>query len=385
MKFVKEDFKLIQDAAKRRNDRSLGRISDDLVSKILELDNTESIFKKNIKHLSTEDKIKQERILKEDLNNLKTFTDWQNLNNIKMIFYNTLPDKINSKWIVNNYINGNINRVEDIESRLKPAVEEFISLQKDGLVDKTLKIESLEGLKGLETFLEKYQHNNEGKTKKRKTDKSDLDLVFEGKTIKIYHPKTQEAACYIGQGTKWCTASTKGKNMFDHYNKEGPLYVIQPIKGRDREKYQIHFEMKQFMNEQDEIEDLDKFVETFPEMIIAFPKLADQNYREFFTPSGVIKFVIRNWDMFPNNTLYFYIQDGMEGNSVSMSGPISDLESTEHIEDMLVVTGNMTKEVKEMLIDLVIKKEKEGYPIEDIEDNIRENPLFIRVAKELGY
>jgi len=80
-------------------------------------------------------------------------------------------------------------------------------------------------------------------------------------------PQDEAAACYYGRGTRWCTAATKGENYFVHYNKEGPLYIILPknpsYKG---EKYQLHIESKQFMNEKDDPVSLAKLLD-YPKFV----------------------------------------------------------------------------------------------------------------------
>jgi len=46
----------------------------------------------------------------------------------------------------------------------------------------------------------------------------------------------QEAACYLGQGTQWCTAATYSDNYFDHYNEVGGLIIInlkEPVELRN--------------------------------------------------------------------------------------------------------------------------------------------------------
>lgn len=82
--------------------------------------------------------------------------------------------------------------------------------------------------------------------------KGDAEQVFENGQVRIIVPKDQAAACYYGQGTQWCTASTQSTNYFNQYNKEGPMYILLPKKPQyDGEKYQLHFPSGQFMDEQD--------------------------------------------------------------------------------------------------------------------------------------
>ena len=82
--------------------------------------------------------------------------------------------------------------------------------------------------------------------------KGDAEQVYENGQVRIIVPKDQAAACYYGQGTQWCTASTQSQNYFDRYNQDGPMYILLPKKPQyDGEKYQLHFASGQFMNEQD--------------------------------------------------------------------------------------------------------------------------------------
>ena len=82
--------------------------------------------------------------------------------------------------------------------------------------------------------------------------KGDAEQVYENGQVRIIVPKDQADACYYGQGTQWCTASTQSTNYFNQYNKEGPMYILLPKKPQyDGEKYQLHFPSGQFMDEQD--------------------------------------------------------------------------------------------------------------------------------------
>lgn len=77
--------------------------------------------------------------------------------------------------------------------------------------------------------------------------------VYNDSDVRIIVPEDQEAACYYGQGTTWCTAATRGSNYFSHYNSEGPLYILLPKHPQyEGEKYQLSFPTNQFMNEQDD-------------------------------------------------------------------------------------------------------------------------------------
>ena len=90
------------------------------------------------------------------------------------------------------------------------------------------------------------------------TSKSDAARKIKGGAEKVYEdgqwliiiPHTKEAAILYGKNTEWCTAAEKSENMFDYYNKKGPLYInIDKVNNR---KYQFHFETSSYMNEEDE-------------------------------------------------------------------------------------------------------------------------------------
>jgi len=79
--------------------------------------------------------------------------------------------------------------------------------------------------------------------------KNEVEKVFENSGWLIMIPKTERASCLIGKGTKWCTAADQSNNMFDHYNQDGPLYVM--VDKYNETKYQLHFESEQLMNADD--------------------------------------------------------------------------------------------------------------------------------------
>jgi hypothetical protein len=73
-----------------------------------------------------------------------------------------------------------------------------------------------------------------------------------------------------GVTNRWCTAWEGENSRFDYYAKQGPLFIIIPAKRTDdNEKYQFHFETKQFMDFQDHQigdEGIDKLTQRFPNL-----------------------------------------------------------------------------------------------------------------------
>ena len=223
------------------------------------------------------EKLKRDRTAPSDLNEtIQNIRDSDPTDNKKYMM-----------WIVNSYRLDGIKLFEDISSRVKPALEDFeLLLNKRKLNDVEKKINNWCGLvgcqakrffkKGLEELIDKYQEFiNEVREQKlvELKGKNEGELIFEDDTIKVIHPKTQEAACYYGRGTTWCTAATRGYNYFNSYNKHGPLYIIIPKHPTYQgEKYQLHFETNSFMDEEDEGVVIDDIIEKYPSIKKHFSK-----------------------------------------------------------------------------------------------------------------
>jgi hypothetical protein len=78
--------------------------------------------------------------------------------------------------------------------------------------------------------------------KDEKVNKGSAFTLYEDDQWRVIVPQDQPAACYYGQGTRWCTAATRGNNMFAHYHGIAPLLIALP-KDPDHagEKYQMNF------------------------------------------------------------------------------------------------------------------------------------------------
>lgn len=114
------------------------------------------------------------------------------------------------------------------------------------------------------------------KSKKRdiaKEMQKQAELFLSTPEYTVIVPKTEEASCYYGQNTKWCTAATDGDNMFNSYSRNGNLYIIIPKNpSYDGEKYQVHFQSGSFMDEQDDEVEIGDLMKKFPEF---FKKASD--------------------------------------------------------------------------------------------------------------
>ena len=92
----------------------------------------------------------------------------------------------------------------------------------------------------------------------------DAEMVYDGPNWEILIPQSEEASCHYGANTRWCTAGSSN-NYFDHYSKDGPLYIITNKKD-PTDKYQFHFESNQFMDKEDRTVPLSPFLNARPEL-----------------------------------------------------------------------------------------------------------------------
>ena len=102
-------------------------------------------------------------------------------------------------------------------------------------------------------------HNQIVRQHRRDKQKADLNneaaLIYEDPDWEIWIPKTYAASCKLGQGSRWCTASTETSSYFDRYSKDSNLYIILN-KYNGKEKYQFHIESDSYMDINDEEIDL---------------------------------------------------------------------------------------------------------------------------------
>ena len=146
-------------------------------------------------------------------------------------------------------------RIEDLESKIKPALAKFHTLKiRKKIPAPRNDIMRYADLADFVAVMDEYPDPEE----KTQADKGQAETVFENDAVRIVIPRDQSAACYYGQGTRWCTASRTSTNYFNHYSNDGDLYILLPKKPQhEGEKYQLHFASGQFMNEEDyQVEDI---------------------------------------------------------------------------------------------------------------------------------
>ena len=176
------------------------------------------------------------------------------------------PNKEYSQSIAKMYSNG-LSKMEDVVSTLADYLVKFDRLKRKKKIQPPRN--DFNRYKDLESFYDVVDEYPEEEEAKPEVKQNAKELYRDSKLI-VTVPQDVQAACYYGQGTRWCTAG-KNNNMYDYYTKGNrPLYVIIPRQqAYPGEKYQFHFETKQFMNEQDQQigpGGIAKLVKRFPEL-----------------------------------------------------------------------------------------------------------------------
>jgi hypothetical protein len=157
----------------------------------------------------------------------------------------------------------------------------------------------------------------------KQVDKGAAQEYYSDEQMRVIIPENETAACYYGQGTRWCTAARE-HNMFDSYSSDGPLYIIIPKQPQHTgEKYQLHFESMQFMDEKDDKVSPQMLVDRFPSIRTAFA----QQGKKF----GIISFLSneeRN-KLAEQGKIYIRSHGRDQGNgivTVSLNEPNADVE-----------------------------------------------------------
>ena len=168
------------------------------------------------------------------------------------------PNNRYTQWIANQYIKRMI-KWEDLY-KVTNILSDFDRVKKH--LDKK-DINQYKSYRDLGKAVTDVQPEKSKKQQRQEIKTEGAEKVADGPKSTIIRLKTEEAACYYGKGTKWCTAADEADNMFDAYNKDGPLYVVL---GKDGRKFQYHPASGQFMDEQDDPVDPYHIYNKYPEM-----------------------------------------------------------------------------------------------------------------------
>ena len=208
---------------------------------------------------------KIDNILIEDLDTmLKYYNNLQDWDKQELLNFLTKDPTWNSnkeqgqysKWILDklnrNLLNSsNLGHLHDVLKRF----EDNKKYLKDKDINKFKSIQEIDTYLNDDNNYNELSHSQVVRQHRRDKQKVDLgneaELVYEDSNWEIWIPKTYAASCKLGQGSKWCTASTETSEYFDDYSREGDLYIILN-KHNEKEKYQFHFKSGSYMDINDE-------------------------------------------------------------------------------------------------------------------------------------
>jgi len=166
-----------------------------------------------------------------------------------------------SQWLARMY-SKQIIPLEDVKSKMRDALEKYATLK----LRKKLKPEhkDINQMKQPVNLLTAMSDYSDEDLEAPVTDRGSSREIYRDSEIRVIVPKDKAAACYYGQGTKWCTAA-RSNNMFDQYHKMGDMYIILPQKPKTPgDKFQFHFHSGQFMDSQDRPLDMYKVLKDYP-------------------------------------------------------------------------------------------------------------------------
>ena len=138
------------------------------------------------------------------------------------------------RWVLKHFNTGGIKRTEDIESVVIPNLQRLRKAKEEG--KSTAKLANLKGPLELSGHLSKiYPVSQESLSV---LDPKEYTIHGENEHWTVVQPHTENAACTVGKGTEWCTAS-RSNSMFNDYNDQGPLVAFVPKKPAYKgERYQ---------------------------------------------------------------------------------------------------------------------------------------------------
>lgn len=112
----------------------------------------------------------------------------------------------------------------------------------------------------LKNIVEESKSNKE----KEKEAKSQVEKLYEDDEYLVLKPKTYEASCYYGAGTKWCTSSKDTRKHFKDYTDQGELYYF--INKKNGNKYALYKDgsSKEIFDSTDKRVTSDVLLEMFP-------------------------------------------------------------------------------------------------------------------------
>jgi hypothetical protein len=173
------------------------------------------------------------------------------------------PNHQYTLWILRMYVKNGIRLHEDLD-RVSEALAKFHTNKQQMPIKDLGQIKSLSALEQMVNSGDIDVDAQSGKQEKKLVSaqaKEESKIFYKGPEGMIVIPKTEDASCFWGKGTQWCTAAKTSRNYFDSYSSRGDLYIILP---KDGTKWQLHTESNEFLNAEDNPFDLAGWSEKYP-------------------------------------------------------------------------------------------------------------------------
>lgn len=204
-------------------------------------------------------------------------------NDIKYLKSLNIPGKY-ILWVAKQYKlslqqHKSLTRFKEDAYKYEEALKKFNELSvKNKIKDKD--INHYKNISAVYDAVEKFEDVKSNRELEKNIKIGGAEKIFESDKWLVVVPKTEEAACYYGKGTRWCTSAVGGGNSFNDYNEDGSLFIF--INKKDsNERYQLHVTTDQFMDAKDEEVDLDMFEFEHPELEFAFLEIYDYVVSDF--------------------------------------------------------------------------------------------------------
>jgi hypothetical protein len=250
------------------------------------------------------------------------------------------------QWIAREYSVGNIERLEDIPTRVRNALTLYNQVKKKGDFPVDYRDIMRINWGKLQDVLEKY------KPKQQEVNRGKYKDIYDDNDVRVIHPLDIISACYYGQGTRWCTAARKD-NYFDRYNSKGALYIIIPKKPRyNGEKYQFHFEDNEFKDPVND--DIDPA--NMRQLFIRYPIL-EQLFVNMFIKTGNLK----------------YVPEKLKTPDICLAAVRKNGKTLRYVPEKLKTPYICLEAV-----------EQNSYALRYIPDNLKESQFYIRAVKQDG-
>lgn len=117
---------------------------------------------------------------------------------------------------------------------------------------------------GWQEFKTFVDDRSEEKTKSevKRSKKKDSIIAYEDENIMVVIPLSEDASCYYGKQTKWCTAATTSRNYFhDYFYKDDIVlfYVLHSNGSKYASAYNTHKDTFEFFDSEDQSIDHEQF------------------------------------------------------------------------------------------------------------------------------